>query len=177
MNDNLTAVDQTFENIDGLFFQYDEMRHMNTCGGCQAKGQTPGELLAGHVAAATALARSIRPGVNIYLWSDMFDPNHNAVDSYYLVEGDIAGSWLGLTPDITMFNWHLGDLAASLAFFSSRGHRQIIAGYYDSGDGTCAADELAAAEGIEGIVGMMYTTWSNDYSQLESYAETARATR
>jgi hypothetical protein len=105
----------------------------------------------------------------------MFDPNHNAHDVYYLVFGDLSGSWNGLTSDVRIMNWNLGN-AASLKFFSDAGHEQIIAGYYDSGDGaTSATTELAAAQGISGVKGMMYTTWKNDFSQLEAYATGARA--
>ena len=32
----------------------------------------------------------------LYIWSDMFDPGHNAHDHFYEVEGTIAGSWIGL---------------------------------------------------------------------------------
>ena len=105
----------------------------------------------------------------------MFDPNHNAHDDYYLVFGDLTGSWSGLTPDVRIMNWNLGN-AASLKFFSDAGHQQVIAGYYDSGDGAAsAASELAAAKGLPGIRGMMYTTWQQDFSQLEAYASGARA--
>ena len=90
----------------------------------------------------------------IYLWSDMFgncyylfflflfltvlifmiDPNHNAVDNYYLVDTTIAGSWLALPSDTIIMNWNLGNLATSMTFFAETLNlNQIIAGYYDSG--------------------------------------------
>jgi len=76
----------------------------------------------------------------------------------------------------------LGNLKNSLTWFSGMNslqptpHQQIIAGYYDSGNGTQSAQqELAAAAGIPGIRGLMYTTWGDDYSQLESFAATAQA--
>ena len=36
----------------------------------------------------------------IYVWNDMFDPFHNAVNDYYLVRGDLKGSWEGLPKDV-----------------------------------------------------------------------------
>jgi hypothetical protein len=33
------------------------------------------------------------PGAEIYIWSDMLDPHHNARGDYYLVDGDFTGSW------------------------------------------------------------------------------------
>lgn len=56
------------------------------------------------------------------------------------------------------------------------GGQQIIAGYYDSGNGAkSATDELNAATGIEGVIGFMYTSWQDDYSQMKAYADAAKA--
>jgi hypothetical protein len=175
MHDNITAVGAALPNVEGFFLGYDEMRHMNTCASCKAKGLTAGGLLAWHVGHASDLVRGVRPSARIYVWSDMFDPNHNAHADYYMVDGDIAQSWTGLPLDTVVMNWHLGS-HDSLAFFAGLQLPQIIAGYYDSGDGTsAAANELSARQGTPGVIGMMYTTWANDYSQLEAYAASARA--
>jgi hypothetical protein len=112
----------------------------------------------------------------------MFDPYHNAHTNYYYVEGDIAGSWAGLPPNITVMNWNLGNLTNSLTWFSGLNpqqttpYRQIIAGYYDSGNGTTAAtQEVSAALGIPGVAGLMYTTWVGDYSQMQAFASTVKS--
>jgi hypothetical protein len=83
---------------------------------------------------------------------------------------------------VTVLNWNLGQLRDSLTWFSGRNpkqtlaHQQIIAGYYDRGDGSAAAwEELRAASGIPGIQGFMYTTWNDDYSQLAAFAQAVRA--
>ncbi|MES1258666.1 MAG: hypothetical protein ABUS51_09550, partial [Acidobacteriota bacterium] len=161
---------------------YDEMRHMNSCASCKAKNMTPGQLLAWHVANTTSLVQSLAPSASLYIWSDMFDPGHNAVDNYFFVEGDIAGSWAGLAPGVTVLNWNLWNLRNSLTWFSGLNaqqpvpHQQIIAGYYDSGDGAAAATQaLAQANGIPGIAGLMYTTWNPDYSQLQAFADAAKS--
>ncbi len=55
-------------------------------------------------------------------------------------------------------------------------HKQVIAGYYDWGDGAKAATaELQAAQGGPGIQGLMYTTWADDYSQMAPFARAAKA--
>ncbi len=77
----------------------------------------------------------------IYVWSDMFDPHHNAHDNYYLVNGDISGSWNGLPCDTIVMNWNLGNLNTSLTWFANLGINQIVAGYYDSGDGTTSGEQ------------------------------------
>ena len=65
-----------------------------------------GALLADNVRACAAMLRQINPGGAIYVWSDMFDPNHNAVDKYYLVHGNLRGSWEGLDKDVIVVPWH-----------------------------------------------------------------------
>ena len=160
---------------------YDEMRHMNSCATCKAKNLTPGQLLASHVASTYNLYHSLAPSASFYIWSDMFDPNHNAVNNYYFVEGDITGSWTGLPANLTVMNWNLGNLTNSLTWFSGLNSqqptrfKQVIAGYYDSGDGAAAATkELQLAAGIPGVTGLMYTTWVSDYSQLQQFAVAAK---
>jgi hypothetical protein len=172
MGEALSSINSTFPASPGFLLAYDEMRHANSCAGCQATGKTPGELLAWHIGMANEMVLSQKPDADIYVWSDMFDPTHNAVDNYYLAEGDFSGSWEGLQEENVVMNWQHGERAASFAHFSSLGIRQVVAGYYDSGDGAnSAAADLAAAEGVDGVVGYMYTTWQDDYSQLEAYAE------
>ncbi|HJN74509.1 MAG TPA: hypothetical protein QGF58_11300 [Myxococcota bacterium] len=169
--DNLAAVAERFPEAPAVFSMHDEMRHMNTCGACAGTGQSAGELLADHMVSIQAAVETARPGSRLLVWSDMFDPNHNAHDDYYLVDGDISGSWEGLEQDVLLVNWlHSPE---SLAHFDGLGHDQVIAGFYDSGDGAAsAASEKEEAAGIE-LAGMMYTTWTGDWSQLEAYAEEA----
>jgi len=78
-----------------------------------------------------------------------------------------------------MMNWNLGNLVSSLKFFQSLNLQQIVAGYYDSGNGTQSANSEMAnvkASGVgNNVIGWMYTTWQNDYSQLQSYAAAIKA--
>ncbi len=172
---NLAAVSARFPAANGVMLGYDEMRHLNTCDACGARGLDAGALLAAHVADTQERVRAAWPHARTYVWSDMFDPYHNARAGYYLVEGDLTGSWAGLDPETIVMNWHIGN-ANSAQFFADRGFEQILAGYYDSGDGTTSAvDELSAASGVPGLRGLMYTTWASDWTQLEAYAESARA--
>jgi hypothetical protein len=160
---------------------YDEMRHMNSCASCKAKNMTPGQLLAWHVQNTAGLFQSLAPSAALYVWGDMFDPYQNAVDNYYFVEGSIAGSWATLPSNVTIMNWNLANLKNSLTWFSglnpqqTTAYHQIIAGYYDSGNGAgSATQELQQATGIPGITGLMYTTWLTDYSQLQAFALAAK---
>ena len=164
---------------------------MHGCELCSGPFDTAGELLAWHARNATQIIRNAtgRSGANfngtVMTWDDMFNPHHNAGDDYFLVNGTLNGSWLGLEPSVTVVNWGAGDASdgkSGLQFFSQRQHSQIFAGYYDSKDGAASARaewEIAKDPGttgrrIRGVDAWMYTTWRNDYTQLCEYAETIR---
>ncbi|HUS33936.1 MAG TPA: hypothetical protein VM680_01165 [Verrucomicrobiae bacterium] len=152
---------------------HDEIRVLNWCGACQARKLTAGQILADNVRACAKILREAAPDARIYVWSDMFDPNHNAHDNYYLVRGTLAGSWEGLDKDITIVPWYFEKRAESLKFFADRGHHQVIAGYYDHNPAQIK-DWLKAAEGLSNVDGVMYTTWVSRFNDLESFAEAAK---
>jgi hypothetical protein len=152
---------------------HDEIRVLNWCGACQARKLTAGQLLADNVRACVKILHEVAPNARIYDWSDMFDPNHNAHDNYYLVRGTLAGSWEGLDKDVSILPWDFETRVKSLKFFADRGHHQVIAGYYDH-DPAQIKDWLKAADRLPNIDGVMYTTWANRFSDLEKFAEAAR---
>lgn len=151
-----------------VFMQHDEMRVANWCRACRSKGMTPGQLLAENARRCTAILKEVSPKAGVIVWSDMFDPNHNAVKGpYYLVNGSLEGSWEGLDRSVMIANWNGGKARASLEFFARRGHEQVIAGYYDADDNFPSWD--AARKGVVGVAGFMYTTWSSRFGDLERY--------
>jgi hypothetical protein len=103
----------------------------------------------------------------------MFDPNHNAVDKYYLVNGSWKGSWEGLPNDMVIANWNGGKAADSLKFFTGRGHPQVIAGYYDKDISNFKKWDAVAA-GMLGVTVFMYTTWQHKLAHLEEYGKAIR---
>jgi hypothetical protein len=150
---------------------HDEIRVLNWCQACQSRKQTPGELLADNVRRCAEILKSVSPQAKVLVWSDMFDPNHNAVAQYYLVNGTLDGSWAGLEQSVGIANWNNGKAKESLRFFAERGHSQVIAGYYDVDDlsGFTTWDE--AARGVPRVEGFMYTTWGAKYRLLEAYGK------
>jgi hypothetical protein len=159
---------------DGFLMSHDELRVVNQCAACRQRGLTPGQLLAWNVQQAARIIRQVRPEAQIWVWSDMFDPQHNARDDYYLVNGSLRGSWEGLDPGIGIVNWHGGLAGRNCAFFADRGLRQILSGYYDSDeDGSAIAAWLANTAGVPGIVGAMYTTWEDRYEAMVPWAARA----
>lgn len=156
---------------DGYFMSHDEIR----CDGWEPEQvrqyKTSGELLAYNVRTCTRIIREAVGNRPVYVWSDMFDPNHNAHADYYLVNNTLAGSWEGLDKDVIVMKWGGGDIAApGLKFFAERGHRQMIAAYYDSDVASDHAMWNKAMGDIANIDGVMYTTWENNYSDLEAFA-------
>ena len=160
-----------------FFMSHDEIRVANWCKACQDRKMTPGSMLADNVRRCTKILKTINPKARMIVWSDMFDPHHNAVDSYYLVNGSLKGSWEGLSRDVLIANWNGGKAGESLTFFEGRGHRQLIAGYYDVDDLSNFQTWDAAARDIPGVMGFMYTTWAQKYGLLESYGESLKSAR
>jgi hypothetical protein len=161
----------------GYMMSHDEVRVLNQCAACRARGISPGKILAENVKACIAILKEINPGGRIYVWNDMFDPNHNAVEkNYYLVNGSLLGSWEGLDKDVIILPWYFEKRAQSLRFFADRGNRQVIAGYYDS-DPAKVKDWLAAAKGVNGVLGVMYTTWQNNYNDIEAFSKAIDETK
>ena len=156
---------------DGFFMSHDEIR----CAGWEPSEirdfHGSGALLAFNIKRCYEIASREGGGKPLYVWSDMFDPYHNAQREYYLVNGSVAKSWEGLDPKVVVMKWGVPETAArSLSFFSGRGNRLMIAAFYD---GDVEADHTLWMKGTGGapaIDGVMYTTWRNDYSKLEEFA-------
>jgi len=154
----------------GYMMSHDEIRVLNWCAACEKRKLDAGAILAENVKTCTEILREANPGGKIYVWSDMFDPNHNAHNNYYLVRGDLKGAWEGLDKEVIILPWYFGKRRESLRFFAERGHQQVIAGYYDAKPEQIR-DWLQAAEGLSGVIGVMYTTWQHKYGDLERFAE------
>jgi hypothetical protein len=158
-----------------FLMNHDEIRVANWDHACQSRGLTPGQLVADNVQKCTQILRDLRPDAKIWVWSDMFDPFHNAVDGpYYLVNGSWKGSWEGLSPEVGILNWAYHLEGKNLKWFSDRGHEQILSGYYDGDeDGAVISRWQAAGKGLPGITGAMYTTWVPKYEAMEPWAKQA----
>ena len=166
-------VEQTEDALqpDGYLMSHDEIR----CAGwepAQTKEfKSSGRLLAYNIKTCYRIICNTVPGKPVYLWSDMFDPHHNAHENYYLVNNTLEDSWEGLDNDIIIMKWGGGERARpGLKFFAERGHSQMIAAYYDSDVQSNARMWKEAIKEIPDISGVMYTTWQNDYSNLEKFA-------
>ncbi len=169
MRDQIRRVMQLWQPA-GLFLAPDEIRQLGSCKACEDSGKTSGQILSSALQKCVAMAREEDPNRELWLWSDMVDPHHNARDNYYLVKGFLKKSWEGMNKSVGIMNWNFGSRDKSLDFFSKRGHAQMISGFYDRDEGQIK-DWMNSAKDVPSVEGAMYTTWSNDYSKLESFAQ------
>ncbi|MCC7290975.1 MAG: hypothetical protein IT449_02815 [Phycisphaerales bacterium] len=172
LRDHMRRVHEAF-GASAYFMSHDEIRVLNWCDACQKRHLTAGQILAENLRQCTSMVREVAPDATLYVWSDMFDPHHNAGQDYYLVRGDLARSWEGLDPKVIVAVWYLEKRAESLKWFADRGNPLLIAGYYDAPP-TQVLDWLTAARDVKGVTGVMYTTWRGDYEQIGPFADTVR---
>ena len=173
LEDQVRRVEKLF-SPSTLFLSHDEIRVANWCDACRRDGRTAGQLLAANMQQCVATIRKVSPSAKLCVWSDMFDPHHNAVTGpFYLVNGELLGSWEGLPGDMLIVNWNSGKPEKSLPFFSGRGHANLLAGFYDHDPSAIKRWQAVGRETKSSVTGVMYTTWRQDFSKLEEFARHA----
>lgn len=171
VEDQVRRVQKLFEP-QTYFLSHDEIRVANWSEPERASGKTAGQQLADNVRRCAEIVRHINPQAKLCIWSDMFDPHHNAVKDFYLVNGDLTGSWEGLPKETIIINWNSGKAAPSLKHFAAQGHAQVLAGYYDSPPERIR-NWLDTGKELKGLRGAMYTTWQGNFTDLEKFATAA----
>ncbi len=171
IEDQVRRVQKLFEP-QTYFLSHDEIRVANWSEPERASGKTAGQQLADNVRRCAEIVRRINPQAKLCIWSDMFDPHHNAVKDFYLVNGDLTGSWEGLPKDTIIMNWNSGKPSLSLKHFAAQGHSQVLAGYYDAPPDRIR-NWLDTGKDVKGIRGAMYTTWQSNFADLEKFATAA----
>lgn len=142
----------------------DEVRMGGTCQACEGKDMA--RLLGECITKQVQALRRYNPKVEVYVWSDMLDPNHNARSDYYLVQGDFTGSWNHVPKDLIIAVWGGAPREKSLHFFAEQGFRTLIACYYDAPTLDEVKGWLELAKRTPKVVGFMYTTWERKYELL-----------
>ena len=166
---------------DMYFMVHDEIRLAGWDDTCAKRNMTCGQLLADNISKCTAIIEKVDPGKPMFVWSDMFDPHHNARKTddagkpfvMYLAKGPGPwyGSWEGLGKQVGLINWNGGRLP-SYKNFSEAGHQQIVSG----NNPELVVKWLKEVGQLPGVVGVMYTTWTNDYGPtVEKYVEAVKA--
>jgi hypothetical protein len=157
-----------------VLLNMDEIRMGGSCAACRGKNMA--ELLGQCITRQVEILRKYMPGVEVYIWSDMLDPNHNAHGDYYLVEGDFTGSWNYVPKDLIMAVWGGRPRPESVRFFSEQGFRMLFACYYDADDLEDVKGWLELARTTEGVRGFMYTPWTKKYGLLGDFGKLIQGT-
>jgi hypothetical protein len=170
LGDQIRRVDSLYTPGD-FFLGHDEIRAMNWDSACQRRDMTPAMLLADNLNRCDSIIDAIHPGARHLVWSDMFDSLHNAHNNYYMVNGDLSGDWDLIPRSNVIVNWNGGgNRDRSLKFFADHGFRQVSSPYYDVRNTNNMRAWRLSQEKVQGVLGMMYTTWSGDYSFLKPFA-------
>lgn len=178
LDDQIANMTRLFPDAD-FMMSHDEYRVMgwtpNNIPGLP-QDVSPGAILSHNVNHCSEQLFAKAPNARVAVWSDMFDPHHNAVDQYYLVNGSLRESHA--PSNVRIMNWNFGKREGSLNHFAKRGHSQVLAGYYDS-DPEQISQWLDTVVGskIPNVQGVMYTTWRRNYSDLEEFAGLVRSHR
>jgi len=155
-------------NPRSFFLDMDEIRAGGSCASCKARGLTMGQILGDCLTRQVAILRAARPDANVYVWSDMLDPSHNAHGRFYLVDGDFAGSWEAAPKDLVVACW--GDPKA-LEFFSTAGFPTAAMPGMDGGDLAAARGWVEALSRTRMPRGAAYVTWNADYQSLPAFGD------
>ncbi|NQT87993.1 hypothetical protein HQ560_14595 [bacterium] len=149
----------------------DEIRAGGSCVACKERGLTMGEILGDCITRQHKMIREVNPQAEIWTWSDMLDPNHNAHGDYYLVEGNFTGSWRHVPKDLGIVCWYFAKRGESLPFFSKLGFRTLAGAYYDGDTLDNPREWLDVLDATPNAVGIMYTTWRNRYELLGPFGD------
>lgn len=155
-------------NYKKVLLNMDEVRMGGTCNACY--GKDIAKLLGECVTKQVEILRKYNPKTEIFIWSDMFDPNHNARNDYYLVEGDFTGSWNYIPKDIIIAVWGGKPREKSLEFFYNQGFKVLIACYYDANNMEDVKRWYELSKKFDNILGFMYTTWQKKYEFIKDFA-------
>ncbi len=161
---------------DGFLLNYSEIR----TGGWEPRDTrigTSGAALAASIKRSFKDLFEVAPNAEYYFWSDMIDPNHNAISDYYQVNNTLNKSWVTLNPNkVTLATWWEGQKiidkgTKSLKFFSDLGFKQVLGAFYDADVNTNYNQWKTASSGANNITGSIYATWvrPRNFSQIEKF--------
>ncbi|MEN6498310.1 MAG: hypothetical protein ABFD16_28755 [Thermoguttaceae bacterium] len=152
----------------------DEIRAGGTCEACKARKLSMAQILGDCITRQCEMIHRVNPAAEVFIWSDMLDPNHNAHGNYYLVDGDYTGSWKYVPKDLRIVCWYYQKRNESLAHFSGLGFKTLAGAYYDGDTLDNPKGWLEALDRTPGALGIMDTTWQNKYDLLAPFGDLVR---
>ena len=149
----------------------DEQRAINRDASCKRRKKEASALVGDTTQWLYDQVRAVNPKAQVLVWSDMFDPNHNSVKKYFLVDGSLENTWKYLPRDMGIVCWYFDRRKESLEFFSSHGFKTISSAGPDSSALENPKGWLAVMDNTPGATGIMYTTWSNDFKLVAPFGD------
>ena len=153
------------------FLSMDEVRAGGTCAACEARHTDMAHILGDCITKQYQIIKEVRPDADVYIWSDMLDPNHNAHDKYYNCKGTFEGSWNYIPKDLIISCWYHERRNLSMPFFEKQGFRTQGAAYYDTDNLDSCRDWLETCNNTKNCTGIMYTSWRRKYALLAGFGE------
>jgi hypothetical protein len=156
------------------FLNMDELRAGGSCEACKRRKLTMGQILGETLTRQYQMVKEVNPRAEVFVWSDMMDPNHNADSAqkwYYLAEGTYVNSWKFVPKDMRIVCWYFEKREASLKHFSSLGFKTMAGSYYDADDLENPRGWLEALDQTPGASGILYTTWLDKYDLLGAFGD------
>ncbi|MBR4676301.1 MAG: hypothetical protein IKP00_17725 [Victivallales bacterium] len=153
------------------FLSMDEVRAGGTCVACEARHTDMAHILADCITKQRQIIKEVRPDAEIYIWSDMLDPNHNARDNYVNCKGTFEGVWNLVPKDLVISCWYHKKRELSMPFFEKLGFKTQAAAYYDSDSLTGCREWLETCNHTKNCTGIMYTSWQRKYALLEDFGK------
>jgi hypothetical protein len=152
----------------------DEIRAGGWCETCKRRHMSLAQILGDAIRRQEEMIREVSPKAEVFIWSDMLDPNHNATPgTYYLCNGGYDGSWNYIPKDLRIVCWYFERRRKSLEHFSSLGFQTLAGAYYDADNLDNPKGWLESLDSTPGATGIMYTTWQAKYKLLADFGDLA----
>lgn len=149
----------------------DEQRAMNRDESDKRRKMTASALVGDTTQWLYDQVRAVNPKAQVLVWSDMFDPYHNSVKKYFLADGSLENTWKYLPKDMGIVCWYFGRRNESLNFFSGHGFKTFASAGPDSVALENPKGWMAVMDTTPGAMGIMYTTWSNDFKLVAPFGD------
>ncbi len=169
--EQVRRIRRTLGPLRFFLLSMDEVRMGGSCEACRRRGLSMAQILGDCITRQFRMLREANPEAEIWVWSDMLDPNQNARPNYYLAEGDYTGSWKHVPRQLGIVTWYYEKRRESLQHFSRLGFRTLAGAYYDADDLQNPRGWLEALDQTPGAMGIMYTTWENKYDLLAAFGD------
>ncbi len=160
---------------DKYLLSMDEIRAGGSDEACKKRNMTMGQILGDCFTKQFEMLRALNPKVEVWTWSDMLDPNHNAHGNYYMVDGDYTGSWEHIPKEMRIMCWYYEKRKESLEFFSKLGFVTAAGSYYDGSTLENPKGWLELLQQTPRAAGIMYTTWQKKYELLAPFGDLVSA--